>query len=104
MSPALNGSSEIQHFECTGAIEICDGIMSDFYPGLPHIHVKQLWVSSQAHNKCNQPLMVWSEYLICAENLLPFYLRLSRSPSSPVPAAVAGPPPVWPPDEGGGAG
>ena len=37
MSPALNGSSEIWRFEPAYAIEIRDGIMFVFYPGLPHI-------------------------------------------------------------------
>ena len=34
----LNRSSEIQSFK---AIEICDGIMSAFYPGLPKIKLRQ---------------------------------------------------------------
>ena len=38
MSPALNGSSGIQRFEHAYAIEIRDGIMFVFYPGLPHMH------------------------------------------------------------------
>ena len=38
MSPALNGSSEIQHFERADVIEIHDGIMLVFYPGLPHMY------------------------------------------------------------------
>ena len=37
MSPALNGSSVIQHFEGSDAIEIRNGITFDFYTGLPHI-------------------------------------------------------------------
>ena len=37
LSPALNGSSEIRHFERSGAIEIRDGIIFDFYTGLPHV-------------------------------------------------------------------
>ena len=37
MNPALNGSSAQQHFERSNAIEIRNGIMFDFYPGLPHI-------------------------------------------------------------------
>ena len=37
MSPALNGSSAIQRFERSNAIEICNGITFDFYTGLPHI-------------------------------------------------------------------
>ena len=37
MSTALNGSSVIQCFEYNNAIEIHDGIIFDFYMGLPHI-------------------------------------------------------------------
>ena len=36
MNPSLNGSSALQHFECGNAFEIHNGIMFDFYPGLPH--------------------------------------------------------------------
>ena len=38
MSPTLNKSSALQHFECSNVVEICNQIMFDFYPGLPHIH------------------------------------------------------------------
>ena len=34
MSPALNGSSALEHFKHS---EIRNGIMYDFYPGLPHM-------------------------------------------------------------------
>ena len=37
MSPALNGSSTLERFERSNASEIRNGIMFDFYPGLPHI-------------------------------------------------------------------
>ena len=37
MSPALNGSSALEHYEHGNAIEIRKRIMFDFYPGLPHI-------------------------------------------------------------------
>ena len=36
MSPALN-------FERSNAVEICNGIMFDFYPGLPHMYVCLHW-------------------------------------------------------------
>ena len=39
MSPALNGSSALERFEHSNAIKIRNGIMFDFYPGLPHIEV-----------------------------------------------------------------
>ena len=34
LSPALNGSSEIRRID---TIEICNGIIFDFYTGLPHM-------------------------------------------------------------------
>ena len=38
MRPALNGSSALQRFERSNASEIRNGIMFDFYPGLPQIY------------------------------------------------------------------
>ena len=48
MSPTLNGSSALQHFEYSNAVKIRNRIMFDFYLGLPHIHVNILeeWVFS----------------------------------------------------------
>ena len=37
MSKALNESSALQHLECGNVIKICNGIMFDFYPGMPHL-------------------------------------------------------------------
>ena len=37
MSPTLNGSFALQRFECGNTIEIRNGIMFNFYPGLPHM-------------------------------------------------------------------
>ena len=39
-SPSLNGSSTLEHFKRSNAIEIRNGIMFDFYPGLPHMAYK----------------------------------------------------------------
>ena len=36
MSPTHSGSTVLQHFKCGNAIEICNRIMFNFYPGLPH--------------------------------------------------------------------
>ena len=44
MSPTFNGSFVLQHFECGNAVELCNGIMFDFYPGLPHMVVTMLTV------------------------------------------------------------
>ena len=48
MSPTLNGSSALERFERSNAIEIRNEIMFDFYPGLPHV--------------C---LCVWHAVLVC---------------------------------------
>ena len=40
ISPARNRSSVLQDFKCGNAVEICDWIMFDFYPGLPQIHIR----------------------------------------------------------------
>ena len=49
MSPAFNGSSALEHFERSNEIEIHNGIMFDFYPGLPHMYIQsanaELWGS-----------------------------------------------------------
>ena len=37
MSPTLNGSSTLEHFKRSNASEIRNGIMFDFYLGLPHM-------------------------------------------------------------------
>ena len=42
MSSALNGSLALQLFECGNMVKICNGIMFDFYPGLPQMYVPEL--------------------------------------------------------------
>ena len=42
MSPAHNGSTALQHFELGSVTAMCNGIMFDFYPGLPHINTNML--------------------------------------------------------------
>ena len=44
MSPALNRSSALQHFERSNAIEIRNRIMFDFYPGLPHMYIYNVYI------------------------------------------------------------
>ena len=45
MSPALNGCTVLQRFERDNTVKICNRIMFDFYPGLPHMNlVKYLYV------------------------------------------------------------
>ena len=39
MSPILSGSSALQRIKLGDALEICNGILSDFYSGLPHIYI-----------------------------------------------------------------
>ena len=44
MSPALNESSTLECFERSNASEIRNGIMFDFYPGLPHIYTLYMYL------------------------------------------------------------
>ena len=37
MNPTFNGSSAVQHFDCSNAIEICDRVIFDSYMRLSHI-------------------------------------------------------------------
>ena len=39
MSPAPSGNLVKQHFKLSDALEIRDGIIFDFYPGLPHMYM-----------------------------------------------------------------
>ena len=38
MSPTRNGSTALQRFKRGNAIEMRNGIMFHFYPGLPHMY------------------------------------------------------------------
>ena len=44
MSPALNGSSAVERFKHGNAIELCNRIMFDFYPGLPHLCILYVYI------------------------------------------------------------
>ena len=39
MSPTLNGSSALQRIKLSDTLEIRNGIIFDFYTGLPHIYI-----------------------------------------------------------------
>ena len=43
MSPALNGNTVLQYFERGNAVEIHNGIMFDFYPGLSYIYMLYMY-------------------------------------------------------------
>ena len=51
MSHALNGSSTLELFERSTTIEICNGIMFNFYPGLPHIFFKPFKLKGSANEE-----------------------------------------------------
>ena len=38
MSPAPSGSLALKRVKLSDALEICDGIIFDFYPGLPQLY------------------------------------------------------------------
>ena len=88
MSPALNGSSVLQCFEHGNTVEIHNGIMFDFYLGLPHMlkayfgiilntevvkPMLQLCIpnSSASFFFCENPWLIFTGYL------LPFQLASS---------------------------
>ena len=52
MSPTVNGSSALQRFERSNAIEIRNGIMFNFYPGLPHI-ILSIYVTARNTTCCH---------------------------------------------------
>ena len=43
MSPTLSGSSVLQRVKLGDALEICNGIIFDFYSGLPHVFLLLLF-------------------------------------------------------------
>ena len=49
MSPTLNRSSALQHFECDNVVEIRNKIILDFYLGLPHMYVSLSLLQSFAY-------------------------------------------------------
>ena len=56
MSPTLNGSSALKHYECGNVIEIRNGIMFDFYLGLPQFSYCLILVSvSTQVNRVQMP-------------------------------------------------
>ena len=61
MSPALNGSSAVWHFEGSDTIEICNGITSDFYTELPHM--QEFFVSSIASRFLTFDCMEFADHL-----------------------------------------
>ena len=56
MRPAFNGSSALERLECSNAIKIRNGIMFDFYPGLPHIVKLQVEVVINVNVLTKHPL------------------------------------------------
>ena len=51
MSPTRNGSTMIQRFKGDNAIEIRNGIMFDFYLGLAHMVLQNLYMQMYAVSK-----------------------------------------------------
>ena len=67
MSSALNGSYMLEPFEHSSAIKICNGIMFDFYLGLPHafLHVH---VHCYLNLHLSNPKIMISIDICCALN------------------------------------
>ena len=58
MSPARSGSTALQHFECGNVTAIRNGIMFNFYPGLPHILIVAQFRIQQAMIQPNENNML----------------------------------------------
>ena len=52
MSLALNGSSALQRFEHGNVVEIHNGIMLDFYLGLPHMDILLIALKLKTQLEC----------------------------------------------------
>ena len=65
MSPACNGSTALQRFECSNAIEIRNGIMFDFYPGLPHIYIFFLAFVDDSRKFMLSKISRYTVFLLC---------------------------------------
>ena len=70
MSPTLNGSLVIRHFEGSDAIEICNGITLDFYTGLPHAHL-HIYMHTHPHPRKKTLSSHRHYHLIPRTSLLP---------------------------------
>ena len=61
MSPALNGSSALERFKRGNAIDVRNGIMFDFYPGLPYTYRLHERLSRGScispHTRCQAPML-----------------------------------------------
>ena len=62
MSPTLKGSSAIQRFERSDAIEIRDGITFNFYTGLPHVQNPTYGTNCMNHANLGRAWMRWLRY------------------------------------------
>ena len=88
MSPALNEGSILERFEHSNASEIRNGIMFDFYPGLPHVSYMYFhpfkqnclssphkWLNMELVGRNTQLIVTWcSSQCWCSINLLPVLL------------------------------
>ena len=62
MNPALNGSSALEHFEHSSAIEIRNGILFNFYPGLPHVYYRY---AQSTDAICTTSIVHEARYVVC---------------------------------------
>ena len=62
MNPALNGSSALEHFEHSSAIEIRNGILFNFYPGLPHVYYRY---AQSTDAICTTCIVHKARYVVC---------------------------------------
>ena len=75
MSPTRNGSTVLRHFKHNNAVKTHNGIMFDFYPGLPHI-VKGGPLVCTVHGLLGAPSVATCVYTVYTNVHVNLYLRL----------------------------
>ena len=66
MSPTLSGSLALYHIKLGDALELCNGIIFDFYSGLPHLCMQRCLVvtfSEVLHKHCLPEAMLHKFYV-----------------------------------------
>ena len=103
MTPTGNGSTVLQHFECGNAIELCNRIMFNFYPGLPHMYTYMYTYSFTIYT-CTPSsfLLLIPHTLMCCHSFLIFpppsslFSPSSLPPPPPPSSPLLSPPPPPP--------
>ena len=75
MSPTLDGSFALQHFEHCIMVEMYNGIVLNYYPGLPHMYV--LYTCNIEGNTCMQ-VHVWQSRIEIEYYSVAYFERITE--------------------------